>query len=317
LIRLPAALVAVAAIVFVALTASASAATLRTVLAFNPAAGQTPENLAIDRDGTVYVSLAFASEIRRFSSDGGQTSLVLPTMGGITVGVAIDRHHDGDLDVAVRSPDPAAAGIWRVPRTSFADPVRIAALPTSSFPNGITFDAEGNLYVADSTLGVIWRIARGSSQATVWSESPLLDPTGASFMGFSLPGANGIKIRGDVVYVSNTATQNILSIPILGDGDAGTPAIRFAGIQADDFAFAANGDLYIAENPLSRLIRVTPDGETTTLATQADGLDNPSAVAFDPRPHHRTDLYITNAAYFGTHPSLEVTTADTVGQRLP
>ena len=293
---------------------SADAASFRTVVAFDAAAKQTPENIAIARDGTIYVSLSFASEIRRIAPDGSQTTLAIPTSGGITVGVAIDSRHGGDLDVAVRSPDPAAAGIWRVPRATFGNPVRIAALPTRSFPNGITFDSAGNLYVADSSLGLIWRIARGSSQAAVWSHSPLLAPTGASFMNFPLPGANGIKIRGHLVYVSNTSTENILTIPIQADGSPGNIAIRLKGIQADDFAFAADGDLYITENPASALLCVTPDGESTTFATQSDGLQNPSAVAFDPRPRRRTNLYITNSAYFGTQPSLTETTIDAISQ---
>jgi sugar lactone lactonase YvrE len=296
--------------------AGAAAAPLQTVVAFDPAAQETPENLAIARDGTTYVSLAFASEIRRIAPDGAQRTLTVPTMGGITVGVAIDRHANG-LDVAVRSPDPAAAGIWRVPLASFAHPTRIAALPTSSFPNGIAFDSAGTLYIADSNRGVIWRLVPGASQATAWSESTLLAPTGSSFMNFPLPGANGIKVQHSRVYVSNTSTDNILTIPIRSDDEAGHVAVEFRGIEADDFAFAANGDLYIAENPPSELVHVTPSGDVKRLATRADGLDNPSAVAFDPRPGERKRLYITNSAYFGTHPSLEVTTTDTVGQRLP
>ena len=296
--------------------AGAAAAPLHTLVAFNPAAMETPENLAIARDGTIYVSLAFASEIRRIAPDGAQRTLTIPTMGGITVGVAIDRDESG-LDVAVRSPDPAAAGIWRVPLSSFADPIRIGALPTSSFPNGIAFDSAGNLFIADSNLGAIWRLAPKASQATVWSEGPLLAPTGASFMNFPLPGANGVKVRHSRVYVSNTSTDNILTIPIRPDGETGQVAVRFTGIEADDFAIATNGDLYVGENPPSELVRVTPSGDVTPLATQADGLDNPSAVAFDPRPGERKQLYITNSAYFGTHPSLEATATDTVGQRLP
>jgi sugar lactone lactonase YvrE len=309
----------VAGIVVVALllAATAAATSLRTVTAFDPAAKQTPENLAIAGDGTIYVSLAFAGEIRRIALGKKQATLSIPTGGGITVGVAIDRRHGGDLDVAVRSPDPSAAGIWRVPRASFDHPTRIAPLPTGSFPNGITFDSAGNLYIADSNLGRIWRLARGASRATVWSRGRALAPTSASFMNVSLPGANGIKIRGGVVYVSNTSTKKILAIPIRADGSAGRIAVRFSGIEADDFAFAANGDLYVAENPPSKLVRIAPGGSLTALATRANGLENPSAVAFGTRPHQRRWLYITNSAYFGTHPSLERTVTRTAGQRLP
>jgi hypothetical protein len=93
--------------------------------------------------------------------------------------------------------------------------------------------------------------------------------------------------------------------------------VQFRGVQADDFAFAVNGDLYATENPLSRLVRITPRGVITTLATATDALDNPSDVAFDPRPDRRRDLFITNSAYFGTHPSLQELRTATVGQRLP
>jgi len=244
------------------------AAAVLTLLTFDRAAGQTPESVAITTDGTAYVSLAFAGQIRRITPNGSQATLTMPTAGGITVGVAIDAHHDNDLDVAVRSADPNAAGIWRVPRVGFDRPTRIAALPTVSFPNGVTFDADGNLYVADSDLGRIWRLARGSSQATVWAQGPLLSPTGESFQGFELPGANGLKIRSETLYVSNTSTRTIIAIPIRRDGTSGSMAVRFSGVQIDDFAFAVNGDLYATENPPSRLVRITPCGVVSTSQPQ-------------------------------------------------
>jgi hypothetical protein len=125
-------------------------------------------------------------------------------------------------------------------------------------------------------------------------------------MGFLLPGANAIKLRHRVVYVSNTATQTILAIPVRLDGSAGETRVVLDGIEADDFAFAGNGDLYVAENPPSLLARVTPAGGVSVLATAADGLDNPSAVVFGPLLRQRHVLYVTNAAYFGSRPSLEV-----------
>jgi hypothetical protein len=44
-------------------------------------------------------------------------------------------------------------------------------------------------------------------------------------------------------------------------------------------------------------------------------LDNPSDVAFDPRPDRRHELLITNSAYFGTRPSLAEIRTLGVGQR--
>jgi len=295
---------------------AATALPVRTVVAFNLAAKQTPENVAIADDGTIYVSLSFAGEIRRIAPDGTQSTLKMPTGGGITTGIALDRRHGGDLDVAVRSPDRRVAGIWRVSRATFSRPIRITALPVGAFPNGITFDRAGNLYIADSNLGRIWRLAPGSSSPTVWSGGKLLDPTGARFMNLPLPGANGIKVFRNTVYVSNTSTETILAIRVMPGGAAGTIAVRFRRIEADDFAFAANGDLYVAVNPLSELIRISARGAFRTLAARADGLQNTSAVAFDPRPGRRTHLYITNSSYFGDRPSLQELTTRTAGLRL-
>jgi sugar lactone lactonase YvrE len=314
-IRFAFALSAVAALPLV-LTARAAAVEVRTLVAFDRTAGQTPESVAIAEDGTVYVSLAFASEIYRITPTGQRSTLDIPTAGGITVGLAIDPHQTGSLYVAVRSANPAAAGVWRVARNRFDHPTRVVPLPTDSFPNGMTFDRYGSLYIADSNLGRIWRVAAGAAQATVWAAGPLLAPTGESFEGFALPGANGIKVRARTLYVSNTATRTIITIPIDSGGSAGPMTVRFHGVEVDDFAFAANGDLYATENPSSQLLRITPGGIITTLADSTDGLDNPSDVAVDPLPDRRRELLITNSAYFGTRPSLEEIRADSVGQRL-
>ena len=290
--------------------AGAQSGALRTVATFNRAANETPENLVIEPDGTIYLSFAFASELRRISPNGEQATISLPTGGGITVGLAADFSHGSDLDVAVKSGDASDAGIWRVPLAAFDDPsvqpTRIAALPTNSFPNGMRFGTEGDLFIADSALGAIWELAPGSSTPTIWAEGPLLQPTGASFDNFPLPGANGLYLHDGTVYVSNTSTNEILAVPILPDGAAGQITVRFQIDAPDDFAITQSGVFYVAQNVASQLSRISADGMITTLATAADGLANTSSARFGTSPGTQSLLYITNSAYFGGTPSLQV-----------
>ena len=283
----------------------AAATPVQTVARFNFAAHQTPENLAIAPDGTIYVSLAYAHQICRITPSGARTYALLPTHGGITVGVALDERA-GALDVAVRSTDPAAAGIWQIDLAGFGaagSRHRRAALPVKSFPNGLSFDARGALYIADSALGRVWRLLPGAHQVMVWSTDPLLAPNGTAFRGFPFPGANGVHAWHGAVYVSNTSTGSIVRIPILPDGSAGPAAVRYNGVKwVDDFTFDARGNLYAAEIAANELRRVSADGRQVVLATKPrDGLDNPSAVAFGVGVHD-TELYITNAAYFSAQP---------------
>ena len=173
-----------AAVLPLVITATAAAVEAQTLVSFDRAAGQTPESVAVVSDGTAYVSLSFASEIYRITPAGQQSTLDIPTAGGITVGLAIDSRDTNFLYVAVRSADPAAAGVWRIPRDRFDDPARVVPLPTDSFPNGMTFDERSNLYIADSDLGRIWRVAPGAAKATVWAAGALLAPTGERLPGF-------------------------------------------------------------------------------------------------------------------------------------
>ncbi|MCL2393364.1 MAG: hypothetical protein FWC87_01645 [Acidimicrobiaceae bacterium] len=298
-------------------TADAGSSVLRTVASFDRSTGQTPENLAIESDGDVVVSLSFAGELVDVAPNGSRSFVTLPTGGGLTVGVVADIAHGGDLDVAVESAEASDAGLWRVPLAAFrnpdAQPYRIAALPTSSFPNGMAFDAEGNLYIADSTRGAIWRLARGSSTPTIWSSSPLFVPTGASFGGLALPGANGLKVFQGSVYTSNTSTSEILAVPILPGGAAGAVSVRERIPEPDDFAIAPDGSMFVAENVPDKFVHVSPSGRVTTMFTAADGISNPSAALFSPVRGQAHDLYITNSAYFGDAPSLQMTPIDGLG----
>jgi sugar lactone lactonase YvrE len=302
--------VAVVALALPASLGSAAAAApahgddrVRVVASFDPGKGQNPENLAVARDGIVYVTWLFAHSVVAIRPDGSQA--VVPLPAGEASGIAIDPNQPGRLTVALISADPATAGIWTIPVGAFrghGTPARSVALPTGAFPNGLTYAPDGTLYIADSVRGLILTIAPGASSATTWLSSDLLEPTGATFMGVPLPGVNGLKVHHGQLFATNTARGLLMRIPVSA-GAPCNPVIVRSGLPLDDFAINGHGVVTAALNIGNQVVRFTQTGPVRVLADKVhDGIENPSAVAFG--PHH--ELFITSSAYFGTHPALQV-----------
>jgi sugar lactone lactonase YvrE len=205
------------------------------------------------------------------------------------------------LYVALASFDPATRGVYSV-----APDGATARLPGTGgilFPNGVALDPRGDLYVTDSIAGAIWKIPRGGS-AAVWFQSPLLAGNGSVGLGFPL-GANGIAFGKNDVVVSNTEAAKLVRIAVLPDGSAGAASVVAQGpalFGADGVALDVFGDAFVAVNSQNTLLRVAPDGSITTLATAADGLDNPASLAFATSHGERKTLYITNFAVFSAAP---------------
>jgi len=274
---------------------------LETLALFNAAALEAPENLAIDRDGTIFISLALTGEIRKISPDGAQlTHAVLPvgppltpcgSFIGIMGGLVLDD--DGNLFVSLAACDPANRGVWKVAPDGAA--ARIAALPPAALPNGIAM-RRGQLFVADSSLGLIWTLPASGGTATVWADDLLLKiPPGAPF-----PGPNGLQVFRGELYVSNSNQGTILAFPFGPHGEAGPVRVHATlpdDLGCDDFAFDEHGDLYCGTDPFNSLLKIAPDGSFTTVLTAADGLDGPTSAAFGRRGQDRFDLYITNGAF--------------------
>lgn len=279
---------------------------VETLLRFDATRGENPENITLDRHGNVYVALLFAHTLVRLDRFGGVTRAVLPA--GQTAGIAIDPLHPDRLTVAVISPDPEVAGLWTVPLAAFhggAAPSRAVALPANAFPNGITYDRQGNLYVADSTLARIWRVAAGSDTATIWLADPLLAQSGVKFGDVTLPGANGVKLARGRIWVSNSSTNTLLSAPLHRDGTAGTLTAAFTFdtlVGLDDFQITDRGEVIAALNGISEVVSISRDGKVRVLEDASAGVRNPSAVALT----EDGDIYVTNSAFFSDSPSLQL-----------
>ena len=185
----------------------AAAASITVVVDYDPALGELPEGVAVDKTGNVFVTLAPLGRIEKITPAGtpihvrsGRAAGRRPRPAGPRGGRARERVRRG-LDA--RSGD---AGVYRVARDGTSE--RLPGTGAIVFPNGLTFDKRGTLYVTDTIPGVVWRIPRGGA-AELWFSSPLLAGDGSA--GFSFPiGANGIAYRHNAVAVGNTEGARVV-----------------------------------------------------------------------------------------------------------
>lgn len=278
-------------------TASPTVRDARVVAHFNLGRGQQPENIALEPDGSADLTFARARQVARVTRTG-QTRVVATLPGppaGTTCPVVatpafvfgVVRAGDGTLYVNYCTGTANLQGIWRLRRG--VAPVRIAALPPTGVPNGLTLDGRADyLYAADSVLGVIWRVRATGGRPVVWAKGPALARTG-------FVGANGVKVHRNAIWASNSDRGTLLRIPLRRDGSAGAVQTRAVGLATiDDFAFPGRGDTVLAALiRANQVALVSPNGTHRIVLTAANGLSNPTSVAV-----RGTTIYVPSAAYF-------------------
>lgn len=263
------------------------------VVDYNPAAGELTEGVAVDKRGDVFVSVTPLGQIRKYEPDGSEimrVQVVPPGSGIGLAGLAVDA--PGNLYVAAITFNPATQGVYKVARDGSL--TRLPGTGAIAFANGVTLDKRGNVYVTDTARGAVWRVPADGAAAHVWSESPLIQGTGAFQFGFPL-GANGIAYRQNEVVVGNTEGARLVRIAIEPDGSAGSVSVLAespALLGVDGIAFDVNGNVWAAVIAQSTIVRVSPSGVVTTVATAADGLDWASSIAFG----KNGDLWVVNYA---------------------
>lgn len=313
--------------------------TVRSVVDFDPAAGELPESIAFDTEGNAYVTLG-TGEIRSFTpndledgTEGEPFATVSPfapeedlfagitaTPGGTLYAVQISPVLDLEaLDI----PDSSGT-VWEIGSDGAAEPLVDLPLEETgdAFPNDLIHrERHGDLLITDSLQGTIWQVTN-DGEATVWLSDPLLEPDQEA--PFFPIGANGIAQTNGCLYVANSTTASLVRVPVAADGTAGTPSLlvqdeRLFG--ADGIALDVYGNVYIAVSAGESIARVTPGGSVNILA-ESSGLAFPSAVAFGTAPRQERTIYITNydaveALMDGTpEPSLAALDVDVAGRSI-
>ena len=170
-------------------------------------------------------------------------------------------------------------------------------LPGKSIGNGIRFDVDGTMYIADYIGHNVLQVKKGSREATIWAHNPdmnqpndlaiapngtiyLSDPNWAESKGqiwmvnpsreiilleTDMGTTNGIEVSpdGHHLYVNESIQRNVWKYDITEDGQITnkTKFLIFADFGMDGMRCDEKGNLYITRYDKGTVAIVSPKGQ--------------------------------------------------------
>lgn len=265
-----------------------------------PGANAMGEGIAVSPDGMVYTADLSTNSVYRITPQG-EGSLFATLCPGTPMdpenpwwfvegAKGMGFSPSGDLWVCNPNPlsrDLSKHGLWTVDRQGQAAltvPLDPDACP---FPNGLTFDPQGNLYFTESWVGGVWKVAPGERTATLWLASTLFTPSEGGW------GANGIVYKDGALFVTNSDQVSLVKVPLLPDGSPGAPTVFASGFGwPDGIALGPGGTLYLLGGwSTYDVVRVLDDGSWETAVADVGAS---SSLAFG-RPYRGSPtLFLAN-----------------------
>lgn len=237
---------------------------------------KTPQILAVDVAGALYVSDAGNNQVLKIANDSSTVLMDSSSGLGAPASVAIDGA--GNLFVA----DSASNTIWEIAAGSAAPYVVLSNTvnpPTTPLnaPQGVAVDGAGNLYIADT----------GNSRVLVsqLSDSGYGAPTVLSTAtALQSPVALAVTHMG-AIYIADKAANTILIEPNEGTstalGTGGNEKLLTSGVNAPTgLAVDVNGNALVANSGSANVLRLFLNGDASEIATHAV-LASASGVAVD------------------------------------
>ena len=131
--------------------------------------------------------------------------------------------------------------------------------PDSGFLNGMATLPDGSVLIADSVKAQILRFDPETGALAAWFSDPQLAPAVEPRF---LPGVNGLKLVGGVLWLTSSARKALFRLPLTPDGQPAGPlevmAENLPG--ADDFTPLPEGGFLLATHA-DRVVKITAAGE--------------------------------------------------------
>jgi sugar lactone lactonase YvrE len=248
------------------------------------------EGVVIDKEGNAWGG-GRNGKVYKVSPDGKVHEVAQLPEGSMPNGVTLDRAGNfvycdlGKKAVMRLSPDGKVSMI--------ADRAGTLAL---TLPNFCSYDAEGNLYVSNSSTQDISKILGELTNPAPTGALVRIRPDGRGDIvaeGIYLANGTAIDPNEDAVYVLESSRNDCLRIQIKKDGTFGKPEIYSKDFPAlpDGMAFDVDRNLYITLpavvgggtfSPANKVIKVDTSGKWSLLIDDTAGakLAFPTNCAF-------------------------------------
>lgn len=259
--------------------------------------GNFLENLSIDKSGRLLFTSYIAKTIFLWRGSGAPTPLVTLDVHPVAV---LARAKDVIVTAHGKS---FAEGPAFTKTNQFLILDRTGKLkkripaPDALFLNGMVELSPTVILAADSLGQKIWAFNPTTCQITEWLSDPLLgpDPVNPS----QKPGANGLKLKDGMLYISNSARGAIYRVAIAKAKSTGTMELFAKSGPIDDFAFLSDGSIAAATHG-KNLVRIVGDHITDIIP---DGCDSCTSVVPYGRGNSLIVLTTGNLVEGGTAPA--------------
>ena len=150
---------------------------------------------------------------------------------------------------------------------------------TNSLCNDMAVGPDKALYISDTIVGKIFRLAPGATSAELWLDHR------------NLLGIDGLTFLNGVLYYNSVFFNNLFRVPVDASGKAGTPVQIWmdAPVKGIDGMRIANGKIVQAENGSGKIHALTINGDTAHVTVLKEGLNQPTGM--EPA---RGELWIAN-----------------------
>jgi sugar lactone lactonase YvrE len=231
------------------------------------------EGIAL-HDGKLYVTDWKDGAIYRIDPTDGTPVKVgaLPTAPNAAIlGLVTDVA--GNLYAAM----PDSGIIYRVAATRLGAAGFDAAKDVTTFAtgakgaNGLTFDAQGHLWISGGDAGALYHVGPDGGAATVFASgyAPVSSDTAMPVRAYVVNGA-AIDSKG-FIYTANTGSGTITKLEIKPDFTVGAITTLVADARllgADGLAMGTGDTLWVTANFRNTLAKVAPDGSVSLVARE-------------------------------------------------